>query len=476
MFGIQIKDLQRQVATLNAEKGGVTRLRDEAKQQIHHLEQQIQQIQVARVKADKDRALAEGRAREIAAAEKARLIAAAEEQRKEAQVHKALADGWSRDITVDGGVGGMWVDEEDGDGGGARLISVAEEQRKEAQVHKVLADGWSRDINELKGSLKTEQDKAEHFRRQADFELKGSLKTEQDKAEHFRRQGDFELKGSLKTEQDKAEQFRRQAEELKGSLKNEQDKAEHFRLQAEVVAKQGDQSKFATFKNQTVNEQAIHNLKQQLSVREAEVKRIRAEAMSTERTLQKLGVREAKVKRIRAEAMSTGRTLQNVGCAASSVPCAAACAASSVLCGATCAASTVFLETGSREVSEAKVKYIHTEAMFIERTLKKQVESLQRECNESAAEVQRFRRGDMPAPRGIPSLHDDLTNLKRIVAQRGDMTANASSLVRLPSTSRVLGPPPAGYSPPGYPPPGYPSPPASGGMTLPPGIKGAPLA
>lgn len=44
--------------------------------------------------------MAEGRAKEIAMAERTKLIAAHEEARKEGAVQKALADGWSRDLRV----------------------------------------------------------------------------------------------------------------------------------------------------------------------------------------------------------------------------------------------------------------------------------------------------------------------------------------------------------------------------------------
>ena len=44
--------------------------------------------------------MAEGRAKEIAMAERAKLVAANEESRKEGAVQKALADGWSRDLRV----------------------------------------------------------------------------------------------------------------------------------------------------------------------------------------------------------------------------------------------------------------------------------------------------------------------------------------------------------------------------------------
>jgi uncharacterized membrane protein YqiK len=51
---------------------------------------------------DKERAMAESRAKDISAAERAKLQAASEEARKEGAVQRALADGWARDIKVRG--------------------------------------------------------------------------------------------------------------------------------------------------------------------------------------------------------------------------------------------------------------------------------------------------------------------------------------------------------------------------------------
>ena len=59
-------------------------------------------------KLDKERAMAEGKAKEMAMAERAKLIAAHEEARKEGAVQKALADGWSRDLRVSAVWGLQW--------------------------------------------------------------------------------------------------------------------------------------------------------------------------------------------------------------------------------------------------------------------------------------------------------------------------------------------------------------------------------
>ena len=56
--------------------------------------------QLKTVQMDKDRSIAESRARESVAAERARLLAAVDDHRKEAAVQKALSEGWSRDLKV----------------------------------------------------------------------------------------------------------------------------------------------------------------------------------------------------------------------------------------------------------------------------------------------------------------------------------------------------------------------------------------
>ncbi len=62
-----------------------------------------------------------------------------------------------------------------------------------------------------------------------------------------------------------------------------------------------------------------------------------------------------------------------------------------------------------------------------------QIGDLQRECNESAAEIQRLRRGDGLPSLGPRTLHDDLSHLKRIVMPEGGQQGGQ---VRLPAAVR----------------------------------------
>ncbi len=69
---------------------------------------------------------------------------------------------------------------------------------------------------------------------------------------------------------------------------------------------------------------------------------------------------------------------------------------------------------------DAELKKLKVESASVQKSLENKIEKLQRECDESAAEIQRLRNGDtlrLPAllTRGPCSLHDDLGNLKRMV-------------------------------------------------------------
>mmetsp|Transcript_37055 Transcript_37055/g.82392 ORF Transcript_37055/g.82392 Transcript_37055/m.82392 type:complete len:621 (+) Transcript_37055:296-2158(+) len=98
LINIQVKDLQKQLAALTAEKAAVGRSRDDAKAQAAKLQEQLQAGVLQMAAVDKERALTESKAREVAGVEKAKAQAAADEARREAAVQKALAEGWARDL------------------------------------------------------------------------------------------------------------------------------------------------------------------------------------------------------------------------------------------------------------------------------------------------------------------------------------------------------------------------------------------
>ncbi len=78
---------------------------------------------------------------------------------------------------------------------------------------------------------------------------------------------------------------------------------------------------------------------------------------------------------------------------------------------------------------DTEIKRMRAEASSTRMRLEKQVESLQRECNECAAELQRLRSGDAgrlpPLSTRPASLQDELDNLKRQVMQEGGLQSQA---------------------------------------------------
>lgn len=98
LANMQVRELQKGLAALQAEKAGVEKQRDEGRAAVAKLQSQAQAASIASVQQEKNRTVAESKAREEWAAERSRLIAAADESRREQAVHKALADGWARDV------------------------------------------------------------------------------------------------------------------------------------------------------------------------------------------------------------------------------------------------------------------------------------------------------------------------------------------------------------------------------------------
>ncbi len=92
------KNLQQQVSELTGARAALQRQREEDKAQLGKLQAALQAAQLAAAQHDKDKVLALSQAKEDAAAERAKLVAAADEATREVAVHKALADGWSRDL------------------------------------------------------------------------------------------------------------------------------------------------------------------------------------------------------------------------------------------------------------------------------------------------------------------------------------------------------------------------------------------
>eukprot|EP00798_Chlamydomonas_sp_ICE-L_P020180 gene20180-26917_t len=184
------------------------------------------------------------------------------------------------------------------------------------------------------------------------------------------------LNTRLKSEQDTISQFRSDLEtvskaedkkkydifmELNTRLKSEQDTISQLRSDLETVSKAEDNKKYDIFMAGTLAETVNKDLKQQLEKKDVELKRLRADSLSAQRRLEKVGA---------------------------------------------CHTSAVCLACA--------------DSLSVKKRLEKQVESLQRECNESALEVQRLRRGDglpmLPMAHQPRSLNDDLSHLKRLVA------------------------------------------------------------
>lgn len=98
LLSIQLRDCQKQVAVMHADKGALMKELEAGKAEISKLHARIQAgvLQVSQL--DKERVLAEGKVKEQSVADRSKLEAAHREAAREAAVQKALAEGWSRDL------------------------------------------------------------------------------------------------------------------------------------------------------------------------------------------------------------------------------------------------------------------------------------------------------------------------------------------------------------------------------------------
>ena len=83
---------------MQADKASILRQQEVTRAEVAQLQSRIQAGATQAAQMDKERMMAEGKAKELAAADRAKLEAAYKEAAKEAAVQRALAEGWSRDI------------------------------------------------------------------------------------------------------------------------------------------------------------------------------------------------------------------------------------------------------------------------------------------------------------------------------------------------------------------------------------------
>ena len=76
---------------------------------------------------------------------------------------------------------------------------------------------------------------------------------------------------------------------MQARLQEEQERCAALRNQIDDVLKDEESKKYDNFKSDTTNEQALKDLRNQVSTREAELKRLRAEAASSQKRLEKVG-------------------------------------------------------------------------------------------------------------------------------------------------------------------------------------------